>query len=415
LSERWLHPFGNRAANQNENQASMQEFDYQLRPRIIFGAHTIEKLGSLAKELGCTKALVVSDPGVVKAGLFEMGLVSLSNAGIQVRGFHDLRENPSTSHVQAGVAVAKEFLPDLLVGLGGGSSMDCAKGINFIYSCGGSMKDYWGVGKATGPMLPMIAIPTTSGTGSETQSFALISDEETHVKMACGDPRAACRIAILDPALTLSQPNSVTALTGIDAITHALETFVCRKRNAISECYSREAWQLLSKGFPEVLENGEDIEARGRMQLGACFAGMAIEASMLGAAHALANPLTAALGVAHGQAVGLMMPHVIRFNSQNLEQRYAELAALLPIGAKEYPLEGSERVASVFTQWMQAANLTTELRKLVQWPGRLVENPSEEDTFLQELAVSAAKQWTATFNPRPVSQSEMHELYRAAL
>jgi alcohol dehydrogenase len=293
--------------------------------------------------------------------------------------------------------------------------MDCAKGINFIYSCGGSMKDYWGVGKATGPMLPMIAIPTTSGTGSETQSFALISDEETHVKMACGDPRAACRIAILDPALTLTQPNSVTALTGIDAITHALETFVCKKRNAISECYSREAWQLLSKGFPEVLENGEDIEARGRMQLGACFAGMAIEASMLGAAHALANPLTAALGVAHGQAVGLMMPHVIRFNSQNLEQRYAELATLLPIGAKEYPLEGSERVASVFTHWMQAANLTTELRKLVQWPGRLVDNPSEEDTFLQELAVSAAKQWTATFNPRPVSQSEMHDLYRAAL
>lgn len=393
----------------------MQEFDYQLRPRIIFGPHTVQRLGSLAKELGCARALVVSDPGVVNAGIYSFGMESLRSVGVEVLGFHDLAENPNTHHVDLGVQRAREFQPDLLVGLGGGSSMDCAKGINFLYSCGGRMSDYWGVGKATHPMLPMIAIPTTSGTGSETQSFALISDSETHVKMACGDPKAACRVAILDPALTLTQPNSVTALTGIDAMTHALETFVCNKRTPISECYSREAWQLLSRSFSHVLETGDDVNARGRMQLGACFAGMAIEASMLGAAHALANPLTAMLGVAHGQAVGLMMPHVIRFNSAVVEKRYAELASLLPHDKSRTTQKASDRVADVFKGWMQEAELATSLERLPQWPSQSKANSEDTQLLLGQLADSASKQWTAAFNPRPASQPEMLQIYQAAL
>lgn len=400
---------------QNENNRSMQEFDYQLRPRIIFGPHTVQRLGSLARELGCARALVVSDPGVVNAGIYSFGMESLRSVGVEVLGFHDLAENPNTHHVDVGVQCAREFQPDLLVGLGGGSSMDCAKGINFLYSCGGRMSDYWGVGKATHPMLPMIAIPTTSGTGSETQSFALISDSETHVKMACGDPKAACRVAILDPALTLTQPNSVTALTGIDAITHALETFVCNKRTPISECYSREAWQLLSRSFSHVLVTGDDVNARGRMQLGACFAGMAIEASMLGAAHALANPLTAMLGVAHGQAVGLMMPHVIRFNSAVVEKRYAELASLLPHDKSRTTQKASDRVADEFQGWMQEAKLATSLEGLPQWPSQSKANADETQLLLGKLADSATKQWTASFNPRPASQPEMLQIYQAAL
>ena len=394
----------------------MQEFDYQLRPRIIFGSKFITKLGRLTKEMGFSRALVVSDPGVVKAGLFSSGEASLIEAGIQVMGFHDLSENPTNLNIEQGLQVANDFQPDLLIGLGGGSSMDCAKGINFVYSCGGRIHDYWGVGKATRDLLPMIAIPTTAGTGSETQSFALISDAETHVKMACGDPRAACRIAILDPTLTLSQPTSVTALTGIDAITHALETFVCTKRNPISECYSREAWQLLSQGFPQILETPNDIEGRGRMQLGACFAGMAIEASMLGAAHALANPLTATLGVAHGQAVGLMMPHVIRFNSLVVEESYVELAKLLPNGiGAGMGSTASEIIAMVFTRWMNQASLATSLKCLPQWPEELIEDRKQTLAFLRELAVSASKQWTASFNPRSVTESDFLTIYQAAM
>ena len=164
-------------------------FDFQLPTRIVFGPGRLSELGELAAILAVKRALVVSDPGIVAAGHTARGIESLEAAGLRVELFDGVEENPTTAHVDAGLAVAKRFGPDLIVGLGGGSSMDCAKGINFLYSCGGRMQDYWGVGKATGPMLPMIAVPTTAGTGSETQSFALISDAETHTKMACGDRR----------------------------------------------------------------------------------------------------------------------------------------------------------------------------------------------------------------------------------
>jgi alcohol dehydrogenase len=387
--------------------------DYRLRTRIFAGEGAIDRLGALAKETGVGKALIVSDSGVVDAGLYDMGVRSLSAVGIETRGFHGLSENPTTIHVDSGLAIARQFEPDLIVGLGGGSSMDCAKGINFLYSCGGKMADYWGVGKAGKPMLPFIAIPTTSGTGSEMQSFALISDPDTHVKMACGDPHAAAAIAILDPLLTLTQPPKVTALTGIDALTHALETYVTTKRNAVSECFSREAWSLLSRGFPRVIEDGSDIAGRTQMQLGAAFAGMAIEASMLGAAHALANPLTAFLGVPHGQAVGLMMPHVVRFNHAMVEHRYEELAHLLPNVSRDDRRSGAEIVADRFTDWLRMAGLATRLSDLESWDGSQDSSRIEEQ--LHAMSEMAGKQWTGTFNPRPASVTDYLALYRTAM
>ncbi len=284
---------------------SSTAFDFQLATRIVFGVDAIDRLGQFARELAARRVLVASDRGVVEAGHTARGITSLQAVGLETCCFDKVHENPSTEDIAAGVEVARQFQPDLLVGLGGGSSMDCAKGINFLYTNGGQMKDYWGVGKAQQPMLPMIAVPTTAGTGSEAQSFALISDAQTHVKMACGDKKASCRVAILDPRLTLTQPPRVTALTGIDALAHALETLVSNKWTPISRVFSREAWRLLSSNFGRVLEDPTDLEARGDMQLGACFAGLAIENSMLGAAHGLANPLTTHYGIVHGQAVGL--------------------------------------------------------------------------------------------------------------
>jgi len=294
----------------------MTPFDFQPRTRIVFGLDKIEELGRLALELGARRALVVSDAGVIEAGQAQRGLDTLQDAGLDTALFQDFRENPTTEDTERGAVMALDFEPEVLIGLGGGSSLDCAKGINFVYSNGGRMQDYWGVDKATLPMLPMIAVPTTAGTGSEAQSFALISDAETHVKMACGDKKAACRIALLDPQLTVTQPQRVTALTGLDALAHALETQVTKPRNLISQTFSREAWRLLAANYVAVLDRGEDLEARSGMQLGACLAGLAIENSMLGAAHALANPLTAAYNIVHGEAVALMLPHVIRFNGE---------------------------------------------------------------------------------------------------
>lgn len=386
----------------------MQAFDFQHRTRFVFGAGKIAELGSLAEQLGCRRAFLVCDSGVVAAGHFSKGVESLQKNGIETASFHDFRENPSNLDVDRGVIAAKDFCPDLLIGLGGGSSMDCAKGINFIYSCGGTIKDYWGVGKATHPMLPMIAVPTTAGTGSEAQSFALISDSETHVKMACGDPKAACRIALLDPELTVTQPHRVTALTGIDALTHALETFVTKKRSPLSIVYSREAWRLLSQGFPQVLSEPNNVEARGNVQWGACLAGLAIETSMLGVAHATANPLTAKYGTTHGQAVGLMMPHVIRWNGEQFAEWYSLLWEDIPARNASSSQNGSRGDAvDCLANWMEQTVAACGLKTRLESCG-----VQREDLDL--LTQDALKQWTASFNPRAVTLPDARALYEAA-
>ncbi|MEX0937062.1 MAG: iron-containing alcohol dehydrogenase [Pirellulales bacterium] len=383
----------------------MIPFDFYPRTRIVFGPGKVEMLGELAEELGAARALVVSDPGVVSAGHAQKGIDALTGRGIQSALFDGVEENPTTRNVESGLAVARDFRPDVLIGLGGGSSMDCAKGINFLYSCGGRMQDYWGVGKATRSMLPSIAVPTTAGTGSETQSFALISDPDTHVKMACGDKQASFRVAILDPVLTITQPARVTALTGVDALAHAVETYVTKRRNAVSLAFSREAWQLLAENFAGVLNDPCDLDARSGMQLGACFAGLAIENSMLGAAHALANPLTAHFGVIHGQAVGLMLPHVIRFNGEVFGQWYRDLLeCTADSGGMPPPTSGAAGLADFVAGLVRKAGLASRLTDC----GVAVDS-------LPVLARDAAKQWTGSFNPRDVDEASLLEIYRQAM
>lgn len=380
----------------------MSSFDFILPTRIVFGAGRLPELGELARSLGdMSRVLVVSDPGVIAAGHTRRGLESLHAAGITTRLFDGLRENPTTAHVEAGLRVAQDFSPDAIIGLGGGSSMDCAKGINFLYSCGGRIQDYWGMGKATGPLLPMIAVPTTAGTGSETQSFALISDAETHVKMACGDKRAAFRIALLDPELTVTQPDRITALTGFDALAHAAETAVSTARTPLSLAFSREAWRHLAPNFLKVIREPDNLAARGEMQLGACFAGVAIENSMLGAGHATANPLTAEYGVAHGEAVALMLPHVVRRNAAEVNGAYAALwdAAELPANGAV----GGHAVADFLAASAASAGLAVRLR-----------DQGVDRDRLPQLAADATKQWTGTFNPVELDEAAFLELYEAA-
>jgi alcohol dehydrogenase len=382
----------------------MNSFDFQLRTRIVSGMDSLVSLGELAVELGARRALVISDPGVIAAGHTRRGMNALRSAGVDTALFEGVHENPTTVDVDRGVAFARDFQPDILVGLGGGSSMDCCKGVNFIYTNGGRMQDYWGVGKATKAMLPMIAVPTTAGTGSEAQSFALISDAETHVKMACGDKKAACRVALLDPRLTVTQPHRVTALTGIDALAHALETYVTKPRNPISQVFSREAWRLLAGNLHRVLDTPEDMEARAAMQLGACFAGMAIETSMLGATHALANPLSANHAIVHGEAIGIMLPHVIRFNGQICADLYNDLARIGVTGDIPPDADAAVRhLAEFVAASVEKAGLATRLSHC-----------GVPQDHLPTLAEQAAKQWTGTFNPRKVSPDEWLDLYNQA-
>jgi alcohol dehydrogenase len=347
----------------------------------------IDRLGELARELNFKRVLLVADHGMVASGHVDEAVGPLQRAGVDIIRFHDFEVNPDTRMIENGTAFVSPLNVDSIIGLGGGSSMDCAKGINFLLTNGGSMADYRGYGKATKPMLPMIAIPTTAGTGSEAQSYALISDAETHAKMACGDPQAAFRVAVLDPALTISQPRSITATSGYDAIAHAVETYVTLRRNPLSELFSREAWRLLEPNYERVLSEPDNISARGAMQLGAFYAGVAIENSMLGATHACANPLTARYGTAHGAAIAMLLPTVVRWNAK---------------AGVDYMMRG-EDLARRLEELAGAGGLRINLRSV-----------GINESELPTLAADAAEQWTGTFNPRPLDLQGAIEIYQCA-
>jgi alcohol dehydrogenase len=380
----------------------MQPFDFQLHTRVVFGAGALARLGALARESGFRRTLLVADRGLVASGHVAEASGVLAAAGIEVALFHEFDVNPDTSMCARGRDFAASHSVDSIVGLGGGSSLDCAKGINFLLTNGGEMGDYRGYGKAARPMLPMIAIPTTAGTGSEAQTYALISDAATHVKMACGDAKAAFRIALLDPALTVSQPAAVTASAGFDAIAHAVESYVTTRRNAVSDTFAREAWALLEANYERVLAVPQDLEARGAMQLGAYYAGVAIEHSMLGATHACANPLTQHYGTTHGEAVALLLPHVVRWNSAFVASRYAELVRVAGRDVEEG--DAGEALAARLEELKAAAALDAEANA-----------PGVAPDALEMLAADAAGQWTGTFNPRPFDADGALELYRRAL
>lgn len=364
--------------------------------RIVYGLDAIRRLPALAREFGGKRVLLVSDAGLVSTGLPARAMNLLRESDLEVFLFEGFGENPNSKIVEDGSQAAREHAVDFLIGFGGGSSMDCAKAINFVFTNGGTIRDYWGYGRARRPMLPMIAVPTTAGTGSEVQSYAIITDEKTQIKMACGDPKAAFRAAILDPKLTISQPPHVTAATGYDAIAHAVETYVTTRRNIVSQFFSLEALKLLERNLQTVIRDPGDLEARGAMLLGACWAGTAIENSMLGATHALANPLSERYDTTHGVAIAMLLHHVVRWNAERVGELYLGLA-------RECGLETAESLADRLQALLEASGLPVRLRDA---GARFEDFPA--------LARRATEQWTGTFNPRPLSESEAIALYEKA-
>jgi alcohol dehydrogenase len=379
----------------------MKQFEFKLTTRLVSGPGVLGQLGQHARDLGFKRALIVTDHDLVKIGYLERAETLLHKLNIETFSFHDFGADPDSDALERGKSFAAALDVDSIIGLGGGSSLDCAKAINFLLSNGGTMADYRGYGKATEPLLPMIGVPTTAGTGSEAQSYAVISDAETHVKMACGDPSAAMKMAILDPNLTLTAPRHVTAMAGYDAIAHAVETTVTTRRTAMSDTFSHQAWYLLRDGFERVLLHPADIEARSAMLIGAHLAGAAIEQSMLGAAHACANPLTARYNLAHGLALALLLPHVVRWNGDIANARYATLLGSPRRRVRDE--DAAEALARRLEDLAGAAGLSVTLR-----------DSGVAEEALPDLAADAAKQWTGTFNPRPFDAAGALEIYKAA-
>jgi alcohol dehydrogenase len=380
----------------------MVSFDFHPRTRVLFGPGRVTRAGQIARELGFRRTLVVADPGIREAGHTGRVLDALTASGVETFLFDGFGVNPDSAMVHAGAEFARPVDVDSIIGLGGGSSLDCAKGINFVLRNGGTIADYRGYGKASTPLLPMIGLPTTAGTGSEAQSYAVIADAETHMKMACGDVSAAVRVAILDPELTITAPAHVSAMAGYDAIAHAVETAVTVKRTPLSDTFSHQAWKLLSEAFERVLLHPSDAEARGAMLLGAHFAGAAIEQSMLGAAHACANPLTARYNLAHGLALAILLPHVVRWNAPVVRDRYAAL-----LGAPRRRVR-DENAAETLARRLEDFAVAGHLSITLSDAGVTAD-------AIPGLAELAAQQWTGTFNPRPFDAKGAEEIYRAAL
>ncbi len=370
-------------------------------PKLIFGPGVLGELPACVREVGGTSVFLVSDPGLARAGYVERARGLLAAAGFSVTVFADSRENPTESDAAACAAAARACTPpiDCLVALGGGSSLDTAKAANFLLTNGGVMHDYHGYAKAPRPFLPFIAIPTTAGTGSETQSYTLISRDGSHEKMACGDPKALPRIALLDPELCATLPRTTGVLSGLDALTHALESAVTAKRNPVSALYAESAFRHLASAIGRVVTGQPTAADRGAMLLGAALAGLAIENSMLGGAHASANPLTARHGVVHGHAVSFMLPAVLRFNAADPAAAaiYAQLATLLP------DAPAGPATAATLIAWVDATVAAAALPPL----DRAAMN-------LAQLADDATRQWTGKFNPRPLQAADFVALYDSA-
>ena len=386
---------------------NLEPFEYHGDTRVLFGRGCISQLGDAVRRLSSGPVLLVTDPGIVAAGLAARALTSLESAGLRVELFDGVEENPTTRHVQAGVQFVSQRGVEFgsIVGLGGGSAMDCAKAINFLLTNGGRMEDYWGDGKATSEMLPSVGVPTTAGTGSEAQRFALIAqDQPEHQKMACGDRKVRFRTVLLDPDLLRTAPAAVVAAAAVDAVAHAVESFVTTRANPVSRLFAGEALRLLHASFESWVGAHESSDAGGEILLGAHWAGTAIEHSMLGAAHACANPLTGRYGIAHGVAVGVMLPHVIRYNGAVVNGDYADLVKVAGIAAQVDDSSAPDVLANRVGTLYRSAGI----------PSRLSELPGVKEEELESLAQQAASQMTAAFNPRSVGSDECHQLYRAA-
>ncbi len=382
-----------------EGLALIEKRQPRSSPRLHTGAGSLAGLPEIAAKLGTGTVWLVTDPGLMEHGYPAHTQRLLESAGFRVILLTDVQENPDSLVVRRLADRLVLEKPNLIVALGGGSALDTAKAANLLALSGGQMVDYRGYGKAKGKLLPMVGIPTTTGTGSESQSYAVIEERQSHLKMACGDPQLLFHTVILDPELATSQPRRVAAVSGLDAITHALESSVTLKHSPLSRLYSWEAWRLLSSSFAGMMQDSANLNTVATMQWGAYLAGAAIEQSMLGACHASANPLTAHYGLVHGLAVSIMMPVVLRFNSAVAVGTYTELAHLAGLPG----IRPADELATLVEKFALSAGLPTRLRDC-----------GVSEGIFPILAEEAFDQWTGKFNPRPVSEKDFIEIYQAA-
>lgn len=386
----------------------MQPFSFATTAQLICESGAARRLAALCRERGARSVLIVTDPGITRFKLLDGVLPGFTEEGVAVAVFDQVLADPPEAVVLEAVARARSLQAELIVGFGGGSSMDVAKLVALLAHPQGTQQlaDLYGVGNARGQRLPLIQVPTTAGTGSEVTPISIVTTGET-TKMGVVSPLLLPDLALLDAGLTLGLPPAVTAATGIDAMVHAIEAYTsAHKKNPLSDLLAREALRLLAANLGEAVHNGQNREARQAMLLGACLAGQAFANSPVAAVHALAYPLGGHFHIPHGLSNALVLPHVLRFNAPAASAHYAELAPLL-LGER-LQVGSAESLVEQFIAELAALNARHGL------PSRL-RDADVPEAMLERLAADAMLQTRLLLNnPREVSEADALAIYRAA-
>ena len=306
-----------------------QVFGFFMPVVNLMGPGAVKEVGPQAAGLGLKKALIVTDPGMNKMGVADQIKDILEGSGLKVVIYDGVHPNPTDKNVHDGFKIFQDEKCDLLVSLGGGSSHDCAKGIGIVAGNGGNIRDYEGVDKSTKPMAPLIAINTTAGTASEITRFVVITNSDTHVKMALADWKYTPKISINDPVLMMGMPAGLTAATGMDALTHSVEAYMSTIATPVTDCAALMSMKLIGENLRQAVANGQNFEARNNMAYAQLLGGMAFNNASLGYVHAMAHQLGGFYDLPHGVCNAVLLPHVQRFNLNANPQRLADIAVAL--------------------------------------------------------------------------------------
>ncbi|AER66893.1 iron-containing alcohol dehydrogenase [Thermovirga lienii DSM 17291] len=367
----------------------VQDFSFVLPTRIEFGVGKIKMLPEIVREKGAQRPFIVTDPGIVKAGILSIVESLLSEVVSEYKVFEGVEANPKDSNVEEGAKLAKDYGTDLIIALGGGSSIDCAKAISILVTLGGRPRDYEGQNHFSVPLVPVIAIPTTAGTGSEVTFSSVITDSQEKFKFSIRAEDIAPRVAIADPELTVSLPPLLTAATGMDALTHAIEGYTSTEAEPIAEACGLYAVGLISKNIRKAVEDGSDLEARSNMLVGSILAGISFSHSDVASVHCIAEALGGKYDAPHGLCNSVVLPEIMEYNLPFCLEKYSEIARAM--GLSFSSVEEGARMAVL------------EVKKLAEdvgLPPFSSLGVREED--LEELANNSFRNGSNPSNPRPM-------------
>ncbi|MDE0088116.1 MAG: iron-containing alcohol dehydrogenase [Candidatus Poribacteria bacterium] len=378
---------------------------FSLPPTIITGAGASEKVGEQAKRFGVTNALIVTDPGISKIGYADQIANNLHNAGIATTIFSNVTPDPTLQNVTDGLKQYRAENCDLIVSLGGGSTIDCGKGIAMKLTNDGEFADYMGVDKIPNTGAPLIAIPTTAGTGSEVTKVTVITDTDRNVKMMLSSACLLASVALVDPLLSLTTPPHLTAAVGVDALTHAIESYVSKRAQPITDALALEAIRLISGSLRQAWADGENIPARTDMMLGASIAGMAFSNSSVALVHGMSRPIGAYFHIHHGLSNSVLLLDVMEFSVVGAPKRFADIAQ-----AMGEPIDGLSPMKQADAAIFAVERLVTD----IQMP-RLGEIGIDKEKFeqvIEQMAADAIASGSPANNPRQASAEEIVALYR---